>query len=272
MAASREAKLDAVRDMVYERVAKKMEGISEVGNCWTRDDAIKRIVRYIVDAALKTSNDGTWDAYVENLVSAALTSFHASCGKLLWFWQMEFGYLLGNVAWEMLDVDSLGVTPSWEDVSELTYLAWEAWMAEAWRGNAIWNIVTQLYNDNEVMKKTLYNGVQKTHKSALMFVLNDTRRLRIPRHEQFVTRWVEEALWFWAASPNNHFVLTEDVVIALFHKLVVLLEDVNNLWCMLAFRLNGRGRPPMNWERLTNTICVLFASATSASFPKRRRT
>ena len=261
--------MDAVRDMVYWQVAKKMEGISQVGNGWTRDDAIKRIVRYIVDAAWKTSCVGTWDAYVENLVSAALTSFHASCCKLQWFWQVEFGYLLGNVAWEMLDVDSLGVTPSWEDVSELSFLAWEAWMAEAWRGDAIWSILTKLYDDNEVMKKTLYNGVQKTYKSALMFVLNDTRRLRIPRLEQFVTRWVEEALWIWAASSKNNFVLTEDVVIAFFHPLVKLLED-NNFWCMLAFGLNGQGRPPVDWERLTNTICVLFAGATSAS--KRRRT
>ena len=64
MAASREAKLDAVRDMVYERVSRKMEAISEVGNCWTRDEAIKRVVRYIVDAAWKTPNDGTWDTWI----------------------------------------------------------------------------------------------------------------------------------------------------------------------------------------------------------------
>jgi hypothetical protein len=71
---------------------------------------------------------------------------------------------------------------------------------------------------------------------------------------------VEEALWFWAASSKNNFVLTEDVVIAFFHTLVLLLEDVNNFWCMLAFGLNGRGRPPVDRELLTSTICVLFAS------------
>ena len=83
---------------------------------------------------------------------------------------------------------------------------------------------------------------------------------------------MEEALWFWAASSNENFFLTEDVVIALFDKLVVPLEDANSLWCLPAFLLNRRERPPANWEFLTNTIPVLFALASSASFPKKRRT
>ena len=70
--------------------------------------------------------------------------------------------------------------------------------------------------------------------TALKFVLADTRHLKLPRLERFVSRWVEEALWFWAASSNENF-LTEDVVIALFDKLVVPLEEANSLWCLPAF-------------------------------------
>ena len=59
-------------------------------------------------------------------------------------------------------------------------------------------------------------------------------------------------------------------MVALFDKLVVPFEDANSLWCLPAFLLNGRERPPANWEFLTNTVPVLFALGV-ASPPRKRR-
>jgi len=264
---------EAFTEMLYERVALRLSDVAACGTGWTKNDLVKRIVRYISEAVAKSPNDEgtTWQRTVRTLVVTTLHSYGDACGHCPWFHDVDFGWLLGNVAWEMLQSRE-ALTATWEEVSEFAHAEYQVRMEVVLLHNAIWVSVESIFkNSGKTLVKKIYKITLTAHACALEAALEDPEvASTLPKVETFMVKWIREVLervWPVLQEFGSEHLLTEETASAFFKRLITPFEG-HDFSCIPAVLLDHRGVPPLSWTFLQPTISVILAAWP---MPKKRR-
>jgi hypothetical protein len=271
---------DELWAMINERVLGRLSRITDLNCPWTREEIAKRIARYILTAAMSTpevqsvSWQVTWQDYVKSFVAAALSSYGSSCQEFPWFYELDLGYIFGNVAWKLLQASS-GV--DWESVCNFANEEFHSQMGDKRLHHGMWLAVSRVFE--HPLDRNAYRAVLEGYNHALFHVRAEAQPWDSVRMtEVFIVEWVGKTLArVWSSTTLEH-ALTEEFACALFKKLLAPFGEEVPYSCLPD--MIGQARP---WVFLFMrcAVRVMFIQRRNQPFspecdvhsatPKRRR-
>lgn len=249
--------------LIQQRVSLGTKDLTPTDGRWTKEDLASSVAHAICDVACNTCAQEcpTWSAYVTAFVEAALTSCSASCMDRLWFFKLDLGFVLGNVASHVLQKQEVpGAT--WQSVCKLAQRQFASWRHKALVQEAIHLAVSDVFADHAV-QQTVYTRLRSAYDIALEFAASEPRPWDSYKIiELFIMTWIDDGLkqsWCALAGFGAERVLTEEVAAALFEKLVAPFGRQHTFSCIPdVFLASTFGRPPKNWPVIQHTIRVIF--------------
>lgn len=263
-----------IHNMLFENVDKAVDTIMHLEKAWSKNELVKRIVRYINRSALNEELPKLeWREVAEELISGSMQAYTAACGDKEWFYELDLAPSFAAAAWELIERK-----PRWKDLQTKIVEVFEGKIDDVLTTRALWDVTKATFADTATQAK-VERALSRTYQPSLDECLMDLRPLQaIDRVEAFTKKWVDGSMQrAWSSLESPEETLTQKRVLRLFSSLVAPFGDESPSSCLPRLLIQDVGRPPRNWPFLKATIESLFRdwglphARAGAPAPKRRR-
>ena len=270
-----DAMLTEVASLVYEPVASSVKKVYKQESLWTQPEMVRRIARYIRNAAdVKDMDKMQWKEVIEKFLDGVMHSYSGSCQDRSWFLDLDLTDVLISAVQVILRPFKEG-TPQGDELSKVVKRMWYIRVEEARHDKVMWISVQNIFPSKDKAREKIFTSLKKTYPVALDSVLQNTQTLDDgDRLHLFLRRWIEDFMSrSWSAVQDPERILSEEAVVHLFQKLMFPFGVLDPFCCIPPILTKNTGRPPEIGNFIRSTICTLLRSwqMTEGSGNARKR-
>jgi len=277
-AVPQEQMMERLHTVLYESVGDAVKHVQATDDKWSESEMVKRIVRYIYKAS---TADGVatlpWEEACKKFLSHALGAYTGSCQERPWFYDLDLADAFARATWEVLTANASQPRPQYPQVEDIAKTEYESWLDQTLHNKAMWISVEEVFQNDSKVQGKIFASLQKTYPPALDEVIEDRRQLEdLEKLQMFVKKWITDCLTrSWNAIGDSERILSEDIAVRLFQKLLAPFGPENGFSCLPSILTENIGRPPDHWPFIRQTVRGIFrnwnAVATSGGAAKKRR-
>jgi len=220
----------------------------------------KRIVKYMYSSASKSELMGLpWDELCAEFVKGMWHSYSSSCGELEWFYHIDLVAALTAGALVLLPAAGWRIPP--HQVFETMSREFESNLDRKTLEKALWEMVENLYGDDEKTRTKMYRALSNSYDAALKSALADPApREEIQRVEVFLEKWMDDATcraWGGLGDQAQEVLNTESLV-EMFDHLLRPFGDEHPFSAIPRVLYENIGAPPRGWDFIPEAVQQLF--------------
>jgi hypothetical protein len=262
---------DKVGNSVWEcvqEVSEMMEGVDQ------DKKKCKQITKYMYTSASKKElMELPWQELCAEFVKGMWGSYASSCGELEWFYHIDLVPALTAGALVLLPAAGWRIPPN--QVMDIMSLEFESNLDRKTLEKALWEMVENLYGDDEKVRTKMYRALSNSYDPALKAALADPHPMEdIQRVELFTSRWMDDATCrAWGGLQDQaQEVLNEESLVEMFDHLLRPFGDDHPFSAIPRVLTEGIGAPPRGWDFIPEAVQNLFAQwSEQENAPKKRK-
>lgn len=258
---------ERLHEGIYAAVARAAKPIAKLETNWNEAELVKRIVKYLYKAAAEPEMlDLPWRELCHMLIEYGMHGYAASCSETEWFYEIDLKPAFLYAAWEIMTATGQALEVDEIALQELVKDEYEAKLELTLLDRAMWEVCQEACTDDKAKAK-LFQVVSKTYWPAFdevadshAFRTSKSRRGGGPNEardlqfvQDFTQRWIEDAMGrVWSSIDRS--IMNEESFVRLFQSLVAPFGLENDFSCMPGVLLESIGRPPPDWDFITQTV------------------
>lgn len=263
---------DRIQINLQGAVEQALDPIPHVDKGWTREELVKRIVRYIKKACTNPQlMQMRWDEVAKQVTHHAMQGYSAACGDEPWFYDVDLTPALCSAAWEIVACRGHPQV-DFAQLQEKVVIEFDGILNRSLLTKAIWEATTMTFSDASVQAK-FNQALTRAYQPALDECMCEARPLPdSERVENFMRLWIEDVLRrVWTAVHDADHILTEEIITRLFYNVLEPFGSDNPFSCVPVDLTANIGSPPHDWPFIRTVVKDLWRRETLLEYSNKKR-